>query len=283
MDVFITGAAGGLGRALANECASRGYNLFLTDVNEEGLARIKRGLERQFDVAVAVKACDLTSPESVDEMLSFIDRHRIGFDMLLNIAGLDFEGGFTRRERENIVKIVTLNDAATLRITHAILERRRPGRPFYVVFVSSLASMFPMPLKATYAASKRFLLDFATSLRQELKEQDVKVLTLCPGGMVTTEETMDSIRAQGFWGDVTTNPMEGVARNTIDRALAGKRIYVPGMINRTLSFLGKIIPRSWVAAAIHWRWREVRRADLYLNRKKIKNGVFPNRDQIQYG
>jgi len=283
MNVMITGAAGGLGRELANECASRGYNLFLTDINEEGLKRIKQGLERQFGVVIAAAACDLTDPESVDKMLAVIDKHNIRFDMLLNVAGLDFEGGFMEREREKIVKIVLLNNAATLRITHAIIKRRRPGKPFTIVFVSSLASMFPMPLKATYAASKRFLLDFATSLRQELKEQDVKVLTLCPGGMVTTEETMDSIRAQGFWGDVTTNPMEGVARNTIDRALAGKRIYVPGMINRTLSFLGKIIPRSWVAAAIHWRWREVRRADLYLNRKKIKNGVFPNRDQIQYG
>jgi len=254
MNVFITGAAGGLGRALANECASRGYNLFLTDVNEEGLARIKRGLERQFDVAVAVKACDLTSPESVDEMLSFIDRHRIGFDMLLNIAGLDFEGGFTRRERENIVKIVTLNDAATLRITHAILERRRPGRPFYVVFVSSLASMFPMPLKATYAASKRFLLDFAISLRQELKRQSANVLVLCPGGLATTPEAMRGIEVQGFWGKATTNPLEEVARKTLDRVLAGKGIYVPGLLNKFLSFCGKIIPRSWVAAVIRWRW-----------------------------
>ncbi len=259
MNVMITGAAGGLGRAFANECGSRGYNLFLTDINEDGLLSIKRGLERQFDVTVATAACDLTNAESVDKMLDIIDRHEIRFDMLLNVAGLDFEGEFMRREREEIVKIVLLNNAATLRITHAILKRRRPGNPFTIVFVSSLASMFPMPLKATYAASKRFLLDFATSLRQELRSEDVNVLTLCPGGMVTTQETMSSIKAQGFWGDATTNPLEGVACNTIDRALAGKSIYVPGKLNRVLSFFGKIIPRSWVAAVIYWRWKEARR------------------------
>jgi len=120
--------------------------------------------------------------------------------------------------------------------------------------VSSLASMFPMPLKATYAASKRFLLDFATSLRQELKREDVNVLTLCPGGMVTTQETICSIKAQGFWGNATTNPLEDVARNTIDHALAGKSIYVPGILNRVFSFFGRIIPRSWVAAVVYWRW-----------------------------
>ena len=50
MNVLITGASGGLGRAIAAECASRGYNLFLTDINEEGLKLLRSGLERQYSV-----------------------------------------------------------------------------------------------------------------------------------------------------------------------------------------------------------------------------------------
>ncbi len=254
MNVMITGAAGGLGRALACECGSRGYKLFLTDVNEEGLLDIKRGLERRFGITAAAKACDLTSSGSVDEMLSFIDRHGIRFDMLLNIAGLDHEGSFMGRKREEVVEIVLLNNAATLRITHAILQRRRPRAHFTIVIVSSLASMFPMPLKATYAASKRFLLDFSTSLRQELKGRDANVLAFCPGGLATTKEAMEGIAAQGFWGDATTNPLELAARRTLDHALAGKAVYVPGGLNRALSILGKAIPRCWIAAAVCRRW-----------------------------
>jgi len=256
MNVMITGASGGLGRALAAECGRRGYNIFLTDIDKSGLEALRQGLERQFNVCVAAKACDLTSPESVDEMLSVIDQYNLRFDMLLNIAGIDYEGSFLGRERENVVKIVTLNDEATLRITHAVLSRRRAGRAFTVVFVSSLASMFPMPLKATYAASKRFLLDFAAALRQELKEKDVNVLALCPGGLATTKEVMYAITAQGFWGDATTNPLELVASKTLDRALCGKGIYVPGGFNKMLSFLSKIVPRGLVAAAVYWRWKK---------------------------
>lgn len=266
MNVMITGAAGGLGRAFATECGNRGYNLFLTDINEDGLLSLKRGLERQFDVTVTAKACDLTDAESVDEMLAVIDRYDIRFDMLLNVAGLDFEGEFLERDREKLVKIVLLNNAATLRITHAIMKRRRPGKPFTIVFVSSLASMFPMPLKATYAASKRFLVDLATSLRQELKREDVNILTLCPGGMVTTQETLLSIKAQGFWGNVTTNPLEAVARKTIDLALSGKSLYIPGKFNRMISLLGKIIPRPWIAAVVYRRWNNAQR-------KWLKNSV----------
>ena len=54
MNVLITGAAGGLGRAMAVECGRRGYDMFLTDVNEDGLRRVQTGLERQFGVSVAV-------------------------------------------------------------------------------------------------------------------------------------------------------------------------------------------------------------------------------------
>ena len=121
---MITGAAGGLGRALAVECARSGYNLFLTDINATGLRSIKLGLERQYGVAVIVKSCDLTSSTSVDELISVAEQYNICFDMLLNVAGIDFEGDFRSREREKVVRIVCINDEATLRTTHAILERR---------------------------------------------------------------------------------------------------------------------------------------------------------------
>ena len=114
--------------------------------------------------------------------------------------------------------------------------------------------MFPIPLKATYAASKIFLFDFATALRQELKSQNVDVMVLCPGGMVTNDAVIAAISAQGIWGELTANPLEVVARKMLDRALRGKSLYVPGALNKILSLLGKVIPRAWLAAAIYWQW-----------------------------
>ena len=100
MNVLITGAAGGLGRAMAMECGKRGSDLFLTDMDDVALRRVQTGLERRFGVTAAVKACDLTKPESVDELLAAFDESGLRFDMLLNIAGLDYEGAFLSRERE---------------------------------------------------------------------------------------------------------------------------------------------------------------------------------------
>lgn len=267
MNVFITGASGGLGRAIASECASRGYRLFLTDINEAGLGCLRQGLERQYGACVVTYGCDITKNESVEEMLAVIDGSGMRFDMLFNIAGIDYEGGFMERERESVVKIVSLNVGATLRITHAILSRRRENRAFSLVFVSSLASLYPMPLKATYAASKRFLTDFAEALRQELKSQNVRVLTLCPGGLPTTEEAISGIAAQGFWGSVTTNRLEQVAFETVEKVQKGQGLYIPGMVNRTLSVLGKLVPRSVVAAIIYKRWSGAQKKWLCPERK----------------
>ncbi len=256
MNVFITGASGGLGRAIANECGKRGYNLFLTDINQGGLKCIQTGLERQFGVTVTTAVCDLTADESVDDLLKKLDALKIRFDMLINVAGLDYEGGFLERERKDIIRIISLNNEATLRITHAILQRRHVGKPFYLMFTSSLASMYPMPLKATYAASKRFLLEMAIALREELRSEHVNVLALCPGGLATTKEALRGIEAQGFWGGATTNPLEIVSKNTIDRLLRRGGVYIPGLVNRAFTIAGKLLPRRLVAALIYRRWNK---------------------------
>ena len=98
MNVMITGAAGGLGRAMAVECARRGYALFLTDIDAPALAAIQKGLSRRFCVKIYADPCDLTDSAGVDALMAEIDRLSLRFDMLLNIAGIDYEGGFQRTE-----------------------------------------------------------------------------------------------------------------------------------------------------------------------------------------
>jgi len=254
MLVMITGAAGGLGRAFAVECAARGYDLLLTDMNESALESVRNGLLRQYDVRIYAQRCDLTRDEEVRELVGYAFDNGIRLDMLLNVAGLDHEGGFAARRFDQIAGILRVNIEATLRVTHEALALRRPDSRFYVVFVSSLASMVPMPLKATYAASKRFLLDFSIALGQELKGLDIRVLSLCPAGLPTTDESIRGIAAQGFWGSVTTNKLERVVHRTISRVLNGRRVYIPGLLNRAFGFAGKLLPACFVARVLYARW-----------------------------
>ena len=183
----------------------------------------------------------------------------VAFDMLLNVAGIDYEGRFSRRSAQSVTNIVRLNVEATLRVTHGALSARTRGKPFYIVFVSSLASFYPMPLKATYAASKSFLREFAFALGKELERDGVKVLTLCPGGLATTEEALSGITAQGFWGSVTTNRLEKMTRRTICKVLNGNTIYVPGFANRILRVCGALVPKKLIAKLLYARWNTAQR------------------------
>ncbi|HAN20065.1 MAG: hypothetical protein A2Y15_05220 [Clostridiales bacterium GWF2_36_10] len=267
MNVLITGASGGLGRAFAIDCAERGYNLLLTDINATGLYTVKQGLLRQYNTCILTKSCDITNDNDVEELMTFAREQDFKLDMLLNVAGIDHEGGFTERSFKQISSILRVNIEATLRITNQALLLRRPNSRFYVVFVSSLASLYPMPLKATYAASKRFLLDFSIALGQELKGQKVSVLSLCPGGLPTTQDALNGIAAQGFWGSVTTNKLEKVAHNTISKVQRNRHVYIPGVLNRSFSIAGKVLPAGFIAKLLYNRWNKAQKQWLVIDKK----------------
>jgi len=181
--------------------------------------------------------------------------------MLINVAGIDFEGLFYNQTSQQILTIIRLNIEATLSITHAVLPYRNQHRTFRIINVSSLAAFYPMPVKAIYAATKRFLLDFSLALREELRNQDATVSVLCPAGMPTNPICIKSIEAQGWIGQATTMDVGRVANLTLDAALAGKAIIVPGLVNRIIRILGLLIPPSVVAGLIGQRWISVHRSN----------------------
>lgn len=254
MNVLITGAAGGLGRAFAVECAKRGFNLLLTDINGAGLESLRAGIVRRYGAQVHAFACDMTQSEALDFLFAYARNIDFRIDMLVNVAGGDSEGAFMQRDAASIARVVRLNVLATLDATHKALEVRNPELPFHIVFVSSLASMYPMPLKAAYAASKRFLLDFSLAIRQELMGENVTVTTLCPAGLATTNHAMSGMAAQGFMGSATANNLEVITKKTIDMAFKGRFLYVPGILNKCLYGVSKLIPRGVMAKMIYLRW-----------------------------
>jgi short-subunit dehydrogenase len=256
--VLITGAAGGLGKAFAVECAARGWDLFLTDLSEGALVPLAEGLARLHGVNVRYATCDLVDSASRDAFWGHVQRMGASFHQLINVAGVDYEGPFRERQTHELRTMVRLNIEATVEMTRRVLEYRDLTRPLRVINVSSLASYYPMPVKAVYAASKRFLLDLTLALRQEHAADEVTFTALCPAGLPTTRGALHGIEAQGFMGRVTTMNVGAVAARTIDLALAGRAIYIPGWINQLIQVLGSLFPPAMVAHLIAKRWMGAR-------------------------
>jgi uncharacterized protein len=253
--VMITGAAGGLGKAFAVECASRGWDLFLTDLSAQNLETLAAGLRNGYGVQVITHACDLTDPASRSSLFETIRSGSMRFAILINVAGIDYEGPFYEQTSQQIRTILRLNIEGTLDMTHAMLEYRNPLAPFRIINVASLAAFYPMPIKATYAASKRFLLDFSLALREEVRGLGATVTVLCPAGLPTTPECIKAIEAQGWMGQMTTQNIGRVANETINAAQAGRPVVIPGIANRCLQSMGGVIPPRLLAALIGSRWR----------------------------
>jgi short-subunit dehydrogenase len=254
--VLITGATGGLGKAFAIEGARRGWDLALSDMDKARLDLLAGGLSRTYGVEIVCHVCDLTLAEERASLLEALGAEGVRYRMLMNVAGGDAQGLFRSRSPEDIQAIVRLNIEATLDITRRMLELTDPMTPFRIITVASLAAFFPMPVKAVYAASKRFLLDFSLALREELSRQGATVTVLCPAGMPTNQACIDAIEAQGLGGYLTTWNVGAVAGLTIDRAMKGQAVVVPGLINQGLRLMGGMAPSGLVSAVIGSRWRK---------------------------
>jgi len=256
---LVTGATGGLGKAFAVEGARRGWDLMLTDLQGGRLSLLADGLERTYGVGVRWHEADLAREASRTELVNWIRRERLRVRGLINVAGLDHEGPFMERDGAEIMGILRLNIESTLMMIHALLEFRDYASTFRIINVSSLGAYFSMPIKATYAASKRFLLDFSLALRNELKEEDVSVTVLCPAGMPTNEACIEAIGAQGLMGQLTTENVGSVACETLDAALRGRAVVIPGFLNRLILGVASLAPAPSVAEMIGTRWRAAQR------------------------
>jgi short-subunit dehydrogenase len=250
--IFITGALGGLGSAFALECAQRGFDLVLSDLPPTG-NRFADYLQDNYEIAVDYIPCNLMEPAARKELYISLAGKEYPLWGLINVAGLDHEGAFLERNSDQLVQIVRLNIESTLDTTHNALKLRDTEQPFRVINVASMASFYPMPFKATYAASKRFLVDLSMALHEEIRAFGT-VTVLCPAGMPTTTETMRAIFSQGFWGKVTAMNPDEVAHITIRKALRGKRMVVPGWINQWIVALSSMLPRKMKMRAVQKRW-----------------------------
>jgi uncharacterized protein len=252
--VYVSGATGGLGRSMAVECACRGWDLFLTDLNPVKLANLSDALASAYHVAVQYHPCDMADTNCRTSLIDEMKSRGITLHMAINVAGLDHEGLFLDKSREQILSILNVNVVSTVDMMHSLAALRDPAQTFRLINVCSLAGMFPMPVKATYAATKHLLINMSMALREEFKAINATVTALCPAGMATNEVLLKSLDVQGIAGRVTTLEVSYIAASTIDRALKGKALYIPGAINRAMNAAGHLVPPTLLAQLIGWHW-----------------------------
>jgi len=233
---LITGAASGIGLALAKEFAKHGHNLVLTSRVRSELREVAGELTSKYNVEVGTIAFDLQNPNGPEQLFDAIQREAVLVDILVNNAGLGFRGRFWEIPIEDQLSIVRVNIEAVIRMTYLFLPqmiRRNQGR---IMNTASIAGFEPGPLLAVYHASKAFVLSFTEALATELEDTDLTVTALCPGPTDTDFFTKAGMMDTKAFQKAHVMAPQQVAELAYKGLMRGDRTIVAGGANKALTF-----------------------------------------------
>jgi short-subunit dehydrogenase len=182
----VTGAAGGIGAALAHGLALRGSSLVLLDRDAEGLATVAAAIGAAHPgLAVTTSVVDLADPADTQRVADGLAREHPEVTLLVNNAGMALGGRFDQVTLEEFEEVQEVNFRAVVRLTHALLPTLEAHPGSHLVNVSSLFGLIAPAGQAAYSASKFAVRGFTEALRHELAEDGVGVTCVHPGGIRT--------------------------------------------------------------------------------------------------
>jgi NAD(P)-dependent dehydrogenase (short-subunit alcohol dehydrogenase family) len=190
--VLVTGAASGMGEAIARLFAAEGAQLALLDISAEKLAEVGRATGQ------LALPTDVASEASVQAAVDRAAATLGGLDAVVNAAGVLAHRRFEDTDAATFQKIIGVNLAGPFNVCRAALPHLRRSGAGAVVNIASLSAVRPVPGMAVYSASKAALLAMSEALSGEVGPQ-VRVNVICPG-IIRTPMT-DFMWGEGAGGD----------------------------------------------------------------------------------
>ncbi|MCX7883097.1 MAG: SDR family oxidoreductase [Brevinematales bacterium] len=244
--VLITGSSQGLGKALAKECAKRGFSLILAARRQEALEEVADSLKKEYGIDTEVVPVDLSTPEGVDTLWHWCKKRQLWPDILINNAGRGLFGSFENQSEVDIHHLLYLNMESLTLLCHRFGPKMMAHHGI-IVNVSSLVGMIPTPYFSVYSATKSYVVTFSRALFREWRDKGVTVCCLLPGYMRTGFDAGAGIEDTRYLRLSASLGLEvdKVASYVLPRILKRKSIIYASRGNALLaSFLG-LIPISW--------------------------------------
>jgi short-subunit dehydrogenase len=182
---LVTGAASGIGRAIARELARHGTHLWLMDINAAGLAETATEVEGD-GVEIVQDRCDLAQAADVTRCIAVLLETWPDIDLLINNAGVVYYGPTENMTVAQWQWLMNINLLAPIRITHQLLPTLLARPESHILNMCSIAGLVAGGGRSTaYQVSKFGLVGFTESLRAEFGRRGIGVTALCPGPVRT--------------------------------------------------------------------------------------------------
>jgi short-subunit dehydrogenase len=231
-------------------CASDGNDLILVARRADVLQQVAKGLEEKYRVTIDIIALDLTEPGAPGRIVSQLESDGIEPYILINNAGTGVYGPFLETGLKEELGSIQLNVAALTHLTKLVVPgmvQRGRGR---VLNVASTGAFQPGPLMAVYYATKSYVLSLSEALANELAKTGVTVTCLCPGPTRTEFQARAGMSNMFLVSQPLMSSSADVARAGYNGMRRGKRVVVPGMLNKLLAFAVRLAPRRLPPAIV---------------------------------
>lgn len=240
---LITGASKGLGREYAIAFAQRGFNLILVSLPGENLNTLAEFLSNRYNIRSVFYELDLTIKEALFKLHEQISQ-QYPVNMIINNAGFGGSGHFESSSLDYLDDMIQLNMRAVSLLIRLMIPELKKHPKAWIMNISSMAAFTPMPYKTIYPATKAFIYFFSIGLAQELKGTNISVCVVHPGPIMTNDEVRERIKSYGRLARICLVSAEKVASISIHEMLRGKKVIIPGWLNKVNRFLMKWLPDS---------------------------------------
>ena len=248
----ITGASAGIGVALARVFARHGHDLALVARRGERLQALADEIASTGARRPIVIPADLLKPGAAWQIGEALAAQGAEPQFVVNNAGFGLVGLASARDRDEQLQMIDLNVRALTDLSLAFVDslaRTRGG----LLNVGSMAGFLPGPGMAVYYATKAYVLSFTEALHSELKPRGIRVAVLCPGPVPTEFAERAGIKGGKLAPSILTQSAEDVAEAGYRGLMAGHRTIVPGLLNRLITVLIRLIPRRIILAFVDSR------------------------------
>jgi short-subunit dehydrogenase len=245
MNVVITGASSGIGRALAKTFARKGHAVLAVARREERILALCQEMAEEHAASIQCLALDITSRGGPQTLFEEAIRVFGKLHVLINAAGMSPYQEFRELNTRHLSQILALNIQSLTELCHLFMPHMLAhGEPSHVVNVGSVGGYAPLPRFAVYTGSKHYVRVFTNMLYHEYRGSNIRVSALHPGGTLTEFQVLAGQRVKEFARKAIMTP-EQVAEVAYPAILKGKRVIVPGVINQLSVLMGKILPFPW--------------------------------------
>jgi uncharacterized protein len=258
----ITGASSGIGKAIAQRFAARGYDLVLVARREETLTELAESLKAAHGIACVPYRADLARREEREELVRQLEDDAGRIEVLVNNAGFGTHGFFRETDLDRELELIEVNCAAPVHLAKRVLPWMLARKKGYIMNVGSVAAFAPGPVMALYYGSKAFVLSFSEALWEECQGTGVTVTALCPGPVKTEFQRVAGLAAGARTSGAPAMTPDVVAAEGVQAMFAGERVVIPGRANRWLALAARYLPRSRTLKSVRKIQEERRRQTL---------------------